>query len=188
VTIIELIIESKIIKISKILSYILRHNPHRFKTVLDEEGWADMNNVLNSLHNFKDLTDLKKEDLLYLISNQDKIRFVIKENKIKATHGHSIEVKKNTPIIPPDILYHGTSHKYIKSIYLHGLLKMQRQFLHLSIDTFTAMKIGNRKDNNPAIIMVDSKKACKGGVLFYKGSDKVGLSENTLPKYLKEIK
>jgi putative RNA 2'-phosphotransferase len=187
-TITELIIENEIIKISKRLSYILRHNPHRFKTVLDEEGWADINNVLNALHNFKDLTDLKKEDLLYLISNQDKVRFVIKENKIKATHGHSIEVKKNTPIIPPDVLYHGTSHKYIKSILQHGILKMQRQFVHLSIDAFTAIEIGNRKDNNPAIIMVDSIKACKDGVLFYKGSDKVWLSENILPKYLKVIK
>jgi putative RNA 2'-phosphotransferase len=183
-----LIIENKIIKISKRLSYILRHNPYRFKIALDEEGWADINNILNSLHNFKDLTDLKKEDLLYLISNQDRVRFVINGNKIKATHGHTIKVEKNAPIIPPDILYHGTSRKYIKSIFLHGLLKMQRQFVHLSIDTYTAMEIGNRKDSNPTIIKVDSRKACKEGILFYKGSDKVWLSENILPKYLKVIK
>jgi putative RNA 2'-phosphotransferase len=65
---------------------------------------------------------------------------------------------------------------------------MQRQFLHLSIDTYTAMEIWDRKDNNPGIINVDSKKDCIEGVLFYKGSDKVWLSENILPKYLKVIK
>jgi RNA:NAD 2'-phosphotransferase (TPT1/KptA family) len=92
---------------------------------MKKDGRADMNNILNSLHNFKDLTDLKKENFLYLISNQDKVRFVVTENKIKATHGHTIEVKKKDPIIPLDILYQGTSHKYIKSIFLHGLLKIQ---------------------------------------------------------------
>ena len=89
-----MIIENRITKISKKLSYILRHNPKRFKVTLDEEGWADIDCLLNSLHNFKDLTDLKKEDLLDLISNQEKVRFVIKENKIKATHGHTIELKR----------------------------------------------------------------------------------------------
>jgi putative RNA 2'-phosphotransferase len=183
-----LIIENRITKISKRLSYILRHNPKRFKVTLDEEGWADIDCLLNSLHNFKDLTDLTKEDLLDMISNQEKVRFVIKENKIKATHGHTIELKMNTSTIPPlDILYHGTSHKYIESIILHGLLKMQRQFVHLSIDIHTAMEIGKRKDSNPVIIKVDSNTAYKEGILFYKGSDKVWLSENILPKYLKVI-
>lgn len=142
---------------------------------------------MNTLHNFKDLTDLKKEDLLDMILNQEKVRFVIKENKIKATHGHTIELKRNTSIIPPAILYHGTSHKSIESIIIHGLLRIQRQFVHLSIDTHTAMKIGKRKDSNPVIINVDSKTAYKEGALFYKGSDKVWLSENILPKYLKII-
>lgn len=182
-----MIIENGITKISKRLSYILRHNPQRFKVTLDEEGWVDIDCLLNSLHNFKDLADLKKEDLLDMISNQEKVRFVIKENKIKATHGHTIELKNNTSTIPPDILYHGTSHKSLESIILHGLLKMQRQFVHLSINIHAAIEIGKRKDSNPAIIKVDSKAAYKEGILFYKGSDKVWLSENILPKYLKII-
>jgi putative RNA 2'-phosphotransferase len=159
-----LIIENRITKISKRLSYILRHNPQRFKVTLDEEGWTNIECLLTALHNFKDLTDLKKEDLLDLILNQEKVRFVIKENKIKATHDHTIELKRNTSIStipPPDILYHGTSHKSIESIILYGLLKMHRQFVHLSIDIHTAIETGKRRDGNPVIIKVDSKTAYK---------------------------
>lgn len=58
--------------ISKKLSYILRHNPNRFKVTLDEEGWADIDDLLDALRDFKDLMDLKKEDLLDIISNQKK--------------------------------------------------------------------------------------------------------------------
>ncbi len=184
-----MIIENRITKISKRLSYILRHEPQRYKVTLDKEGWADIDYLLNSLHNFKDLTDLKKEDLLDLILNQEKVRFVIKKNKIKATYGHTIELKRNTSTIPPpDILYHGTSHKSIESIIINGLLRMQRQFVHLSIDIHTAIETGKRRDGNPVIIEVDSKTAYKEGrILFYKGSDKVWLSEIILPKYLKVI-
>ena len=53
--------------------YILRHNPNRFKITLDEEGWADMNDILDSLHDFKDLMDLKKEVLLDIMSNQSQM-------------------------------------------------------------------------------------------------------------------
>ena len=173
--------------LSKRLSYILRHNPSRFKVSLDEEGWVNIDNILDALHNFQDLIDLKKEDLFYLVSNQKKARFQLSKNKIKATYGHTVSIIKKSPIKPPDILYHGTSHKFVKSIMKYGLLKMKRQYVHLSIDLDTAIETGKRKDSSPAIIKVESKTAFVDGVLFYKGSDKVWLSENLLPRFLKII-
>jgi putative RNA 2'-phosphotransferase len=173
--------------LSKRLAYILRHNPNRFNVLLDEEGWANIDSILNALHNFPDLIDLKKEDLIYLVSNQTKARFQIRKNKIKATYGHTVSILKKNPMKPPDILYHGTSPKFVKSIMKYGLLKMKRQYVHLSIDLDTAIETGKRKNSNPAIIKVDSKVAYNDGVLFYKGSDKVWLSENLLPNFLKII-
>ena len=173
--------------LSKRLAYILRHNPNRFNVLLDEEGWTNIDSILDALHNFPDLIDLKKEDLLYLVSNQTKARFQIRKNKIKATYGHTVSILKKNPMKPPDILYHGTSPKFVKSIMKYGLLKMKRQYVHLSIDLDTAIETGKRKNSNPAIIKVDSKVAYNDGVLFYKGSDKVWLSENLLPNFLKII-
>ena len=173
--------------LSKRLSYILRHNPDRFNVSLDKEGWTNIDSILDALHNFPDLIDLKKEDLLYLLSSQTKRRFQISKNKIKATYGHTVPILKKNPMKPPDILYHGTSPKFVKSIMNHGLLKMNRQYVHLSIDLDTAIETGKRKDRNPIIIKVDSKIAYDEGILFYKGSDKVWLSENLLPNFYKII-
>ncbi len=58
--------------LSKRLSYILRHNPDRFNVSLDKEGSTNIDSILEALHNFPDLIDLKKEDLLYLVSSQTK--------------------------------------------------------------------------------------------------------------------
>jgi putative RNA 2'-phosphotransferase len=173
--------------LSKRLSYILRHNPDRFNVSLDKEGWTNIDSILDALHNFPDLIDLKKEDLLYLVSSQTKRRFQISKNKIKAIYGHTVPILKKNPMKPPDILYHGTSPKFVKSIMNHGLLKMKRQYVHLSIDLDTAIETGKRKDRNPIIIKIDSKIAYDEGILFYKGSDKVWLSENLLPRFLKII-
>ena len=184
----KILIDENIVHVlSKRLSYILRHNPNRFNVLLDEEGWTNIDSILDALHNFPDLIDLKKEDLLYLVSNQTKTRFQISKNKIKATYGHTFPILKKNPMSPPDILYHGTSPKFVHSIMKYGLLKMKRQYVHLSIDLDTAIETGKRKDRTPAIIKVDSKTAYNKGVIFYKGSEKVWLSENILPNFLKVI-
>ena len=52
--------------------------------------------------------------------------------------------------MPPDILYHGTAEKYIESIRKEGILKKNRNYVHLSIDIETAIKVGSRHGNGIA--------------------------------------
>jgi putative RNA 2'-phosphotransferase len=184
----KLISENKIDSISKRLSYILRHNPKRFKVCLDEKGWANLDDVLDGLRSFGDIIDLEKEDLLNMVSKQRKARFNIYNNKIKANYGHTIFIKEMDVVMPPDVLYHGTARRYLISILRNGLIRMQRQYVHLSVDLDIAIETGKRKDRTPSIIQIDSKTAYQEGILFYKGSDRILLSENLLPKYLKIIK
>ena len=61
--------------LSKRLSYILRHNPDRFNVSLDKEGWTNIDSILDALHNFPDLIELKKRrfTLPCIKPNKDKI-------------------------------------------------------------------------------------------------------------------
>jgi putative RNA 2'-phosphotransferase len=45
--------------------------------------------------------------------------------------------------------------------------------VHLSVDLNTAIETGKRRDKNPAVLQINSKKAFQDGILFYKGSDKI---------------
>jgi putative RNA 2'-phosphotransferase len=184
----KLISGNEIDLISKRLSYILRHNPKRFKVCLDEKGWANLDDVLGGLRSFGDIIDLEKEDLLNIVSNQRKARFSIYNNKIKANYGHTVFIKEMDVVMPPDVLYHGTARRYLNSILRNGLIRMQRQYVHLSVDLDIAIETGKRKDRSPSIIQIDSKTAYQEGILFYKGSNRILLSENLLPKYLRLIK
>jgi len=79
--------DAKITKgISKLLSYILRHSPEKIKLSLDENGWADVNELISKFDLY-DLT-LDFEQLEYIVENNDKKRFAFNEDKtrIRAFH------------------------------------------------------------------------------------------------------
>lgn len=172
---------------SKLLTYVLRHNPSRYNLSLDEEGWIDIDNLLFSLGKYGNTIEIKKEELYELIANQQKYRLEIKDDRIRALYGHSITIKKKNTIMPPDILYHGTSPRNLLSIMKQGLKSMGRQYVHLSTDIDAATAVGKRRNERPAILRINSKTAYDDGVLFYKGSDTIWLSENVLSRYLEIV-
>ena len=94
--------------LSYTICYALRHEPWRFNLELDENGFCEVNDLLNSLKLYYD--DITILDIKYVVENDPKGRFELIENKIRAVYGHSFERKIiYNEIIPPDILYHGTT-------------------------------------------------------------------------------
>ncbi len=155
------------IRISKFLSYILRHNPYDFSLQPDEYGFVDLERVIEILHtkfpNF-DIPTLRE-----LILNEFQKRFEVRGNKIRARYGHTIEVKpvgKEEGI--PDVVYHGTARRNLKSILTEGLKSQKRKFVHLSIDKQSALRVGKRHDSLPVILKIDVRKAKSKGVKFWK--------------------
>ena len=124
-------------------------------------------------------------DLEYIIENRDKQRCEIQGDKIRALYGHSVQMHISKEIItPPSILYHGTTHKALGAIMKDGLKPMRRQYVHLSVDTDTAVQVGKRRDSEPVILKIDAAKAYSDDVKFYKGNDKVVLADFISPEYI----
>lgn len=178
------------IKLSKEISYALRHAPWEYELELDENGFVSIDQLLHSINLSKEHErDVTKKDLEYIIANSDKKRHEIVGDKIRALYGHSIPVKiEKTPAIPPDILYHGTAKRFLDSIMKDGLLTMKRQYVHLSVDIDTATLVGKRRDPNPIILEIDAKAATNDGIIFYIGNDKVWLCDKMPAKYIKIVK
>ncbi len=167
-------------KISKFLSLVLRHKPEEIGLVLDNEGWADTNIITEKL-------EISMEDLQEVVVLNDKQRFVLSEDlsKIRANQGHSIKADlKLEPIIPPDVLYHGTAERNIDSIFNKGLLKQERNHVHLSADTETATRVGMRY-GKPVIIEVLTREMHKAGHVFYLSANNVWLTDFVPPAFIK---
>lgn len=172
--------------ISKFISLVLRHKPEVIGIELDKNGWADLEELIQKSNVHKPSIGMTKENVLDVIANNDKKRFVLSEDgtRIRAAQGHSVEVelelKKETP---PFVLYHGTVEKFLPAIKKNGLLKMNRHHVHLSKDLATAMNVGGRR-GTPVILTVNARKMHADGHAFYLSENGVWLTESVPPEYI----
>lgn len=179
---------SNLYKLSKEISYALRHAPWEYELEMDEEGWVPMEQLLDALHKDEKWKDISEKDLALMIEKSEKKRHEIVGNRIRAFYGHSIPMRiSKTERKPPEILYHGTARRFMKSIMEKGLTPQSRQYVHLSQDIETAQSVGQRHDVKPCILVIDSLKAWNDGIAFYYGNEKVWLADFVPSNYIKKI-
>ena len=89
------------------------------------------------------------------------------------------------PRTPPAILWHGTGERFVSAIMREGLKPMSRQYVHLSADSDTAMKVG-RRHGRPVLFTVDATRMAGDGLLFYRSKNGVWLTDSVPPQYLKK--
>ena len=176
------------IELSKEISYVLRHNPQQYSLELDEQGWVNVDVLIAVLRGQGRFKSLSISDIEIMIQESEKKRHEICDGKIRALYGHSIKEKiMREPIKPPDVLYHGTAHRFTQSIFDVGLVSKSRQYVHLSEDTNTAETVGKRRDEKPIVLKINAKQASDDGVLFYWGNDNIWLADDIPAKYITSV-
>jgi putative RNA 2'-phosphotransferase len=131
-------------------------------------------------------TVINKEKLIEVVTTNDKQRFAFngKQTKIRASQGHSVKIELGLiQQPPPELLYHGTVSRFISSIKMEGLQKMQRTYVHLSADMATAQKVGSRR-GKPVILTVQSGQMHKDGFQFFLSENGVWLTNHVSPAYI----
>jgi putative RNA 2'-phosphotransferase len=172
-------------KLSKFLSYVLRHHPELIDLNLDDQGWADVDELITKSRR-DSYQGFTFEELDGIVETNDKKRFIFNEGKtrIRANQGHSIDIDLALqPQQPPEFLYHGTAQNNVDSIVEKGIEKRSRQHVHLSLDKETATKVGMRH-GKPVILTINSGKMFEDGVLFYLSENEVWLTDFVEAKYI----
>lgn len=176
------------ILLSKEISYALRHAPWEYELEMDENGWVSIEQLLEALHRKNAWKSITQDDIQQMIVLSEKKRHEIVENRIRAFYGHSIPMRiSKTEKKPPEILYHGTARRFIKSIMEKGLTPQSRQYVHLSQDIETAQSVGQRHDDKPCVLIINSLRAWNDGISFYYGNEKVWLADEIPSKYIMEM-
>jgi putative RNA 2'-phosphotransferase len=179
-----MITEKENIKISKFLSLVLRHQPETIGIELDENGWTDVNILIRQLNQAGVKFDF--EVLKHVVDSNAKKRFAFNDSfdRIRASQGHTVAIELGyLPQTPPQILFHGTAAKNVESILQSGLQKRDRHHVHLSAETETAVKVGQRH-GKPFVFEVDAAKMCADGHLFFISENGVWLTDSVPPQYL----
>lgn len=176
--------ERRQVKISKFLSYVLRHHPESIGIKLDKNGWADVKELLSGAED--NSFQITLDELTKVVKENDKQRFALSDDglNIRVSYGHSIPLDLSySPAVPPDVLYHGTAEKNLKSIRETGLVTGNRQHVHLSTDADTAASVGQRH-GRPRVIVIQARQMYADGYRFYFATNKVWLTEYVPPEYL----
>lgn len=174
-------------KISKFLSYVLRHNPAAIGLRLNAGGWAEVDELLQcaAVHG----KPFNRQQLEYVVATNDKRRFSFSEDGsfIRANQGHSIAVDLDLEAVtPPEKLYHGTAVRFLEAILQEGLQPRNRHHVHLSSDVETAVKVGQRH-GKPAVLEIDAQKMHAAGHKFYCSVNGVWLTDEVPPAYFSVI-
>ena len=176
--------EKKLKQISKFMSLVLRHKPEIIGLQLNENGWANVQEMIDKMNTTGADVDI---DLIHtIVETNDKKRFAFNEDKtmIRASQGHSVEVDLNLiEVQPPEFLYHGTIQESVDIIRLEGLKKMSRQHIHLSNDKETATKVGSRR-GKPVILVINAAAMHADGYRFYLSANEVWLTDEVPVQYI----
>ncbi|KAK4515500.1 uncharacterized protein ATC70_010450 [Mucor velutinosus] len=186
------------IRLSKLLSYLLRHGAVKEKLNISSDGFVAVNDIL-ARPKFKHVTF---EQMQYLVDHSDKKRYELVQTPagewlVRASQGHSLKAiqpddlmeKVTGPVDTPVI--HGTTLQAWDQIKQQGISKMGRNHIHFAVGlpNDPNVKSGIRKSSQ-VFIYIDVDKARQDGIVFYRSKNNVILSEGIqgiiAPRYFKQ--
>lgn len=174
----------RLTKISKYLSYHLRHHPEALGLELAVGGWVEVEALLKAAR--EQGFTISPQELEIVVAQNDKKRFAFDPSHtyIRANQGHSVPVDLQLePQTPPTVLYHGTSEGAVASILRHGLQKQSRHHVHLAVSLEQAHQVGTRH-GRPQVFQVDTAAMIQDNHTFYCTENHVWLVDSVPPQYL----
>lgn len=179
--------KTRLVAVSKRLSYHLRHAPQEVGLELGPGGWVSVGGLLAGLA--RNGFPVNQEELEEVVATSDKQRYSLNAAKtqIRANQGHSVPVDLQLePLTPPDVLYHGTAKDTVETIQRDGLSRMARHHVHLSITVATARSVGGRH-GSPVVLAIDAAAMSRDGFTFFCSANGVWLAEHVPAQYLRVI-
>jgi putative RNA 2'-phosphotransferase len=176
-----------VVRVSKRLSYVLRHEPSSIGLTLDAAGWAGVDDLLGALGAHGLL--LTRAELEHVVAANDKRRFAFDEagTRIRASQGHSVDVVLGyRPLTPPAVLFHGTADRHLPAILAEGLRPGRRHAVHLSADVDAARLVG-RRHGRPVVLRVDAAGMVATGAVFTRSDNAIWLVSAVPAEFLAQV-
>lgn len=181
-------VDRDLVRLSKRLSYVLRHHPASAGLTLDEQGWVAVDELLAGLSATG--APVSRVQLDAVVAGNDKQRFALRpgpdgRERIRASQGHSVPVDLGlVGRTPPDVLFHGTSEQAVPAILRDGLRRQARHHVHLSVDVPTARRVGSRRPGAVVVLRVDAAAMAADGYEFLRSDNGVWLTAYVPAAYL----
>jgi putative RNA 2'-phosphotransferase len=173
-------------KYSKLLSFVLRHEPESLQLKLDEQGWIAVETlVIGVQQRYPEFTTTLLDEV---VKSNEKKRFEYDDTRqqIRACQGHSVKVDLKLPVPrPPYMLYHGTTLDAWTSIAVAGQIeKRSRHAVHLSEKEDVAVEVGSRRRGQVIVLKILAEQMADEGYTFHQSANGVWLTDVVPIRYI----
>jgi putative RNA 2'-phosphotransferase len=166
--------------LGRMMAGALRHFPDKLELTIDKNGFVDLNDFITAVQRRRrQLRWLRPHHVIAVIETDPKGRYEYRDDKIRATYGHSIDVELDLPTVGiPDKLYYPTTTEEVDIVLETGLKPSDRKKVHLSKTYNDAKTAGSVRTASPIIIEIDAAKAQAGGLVIQKAGKTVYLADS----------
>ncbi len=173
-------------RLVRVLAFALRHHPLRFGVGLDDDGFADLDELVVGIRfSHYDWATLDRTQVEAAIRGTDPGRFEVRDGLVRARYGHSVALGSPGELqTPPDVLLHGTSADAAATVLATGLRPMNRAFVHLTSNPEYAAQVVAAKGGG-IVLRVRAKEAADVGIEFFQANSHVWLAREVPPPFLR---
>lgn len=178
--------EVELERLSRTLSGILRHFPERFDLKMDDQGFVELRSLVDAIRESNNRMHwLRPHHIVALVETDEKGRYQIFNDSVRATYGHSIPLDLCLPTdnIPSELYYPATEEE-LDIILEMGLLPSDRKMVHLSLTYADAYRAGNVRVEYPVILAVDTEATVEAGFTIGRAGRTVFLCKQVPPECL----
>jgi len=148
------------VRMSKTMSFLLRHKPEAADLTLDDQGYADLDGLARGLGQLMRCR-VTVDAVIDLVRGSKVLRFEVDGNRIRAVRDRHPTSRKPPKPRPssPDILYHACTDEQVE-VYRHqgGLRTPDGRPVWLSSDEGQAWRAAHRMEGSPRVLFVDTAR------------------------------
>ena len=175
--------------LGRILTGILRHFPDRYQLTMDAQGWIALPQIVRAITQRHPAYHwLRVQHLVAIAETDAKGRYEVREDRIRATYGHTLEIDLDLPTENiPSRLYYPVTEEEAAIVLEVGLRPTDRKKVHLSKTAEDARAAGSVRTPDPVILEVDTERAREAGIVIKQAGKTVYLVDQVPPSFLRRL-
>ena len=170
-------------RLGRFISGALRHFPDDLGLAMNQHGWVDVDVLCDAMRTRYKWAN--KEKLFSIIESDEKGRYEVKGNKIRARYGHSVDIDLDYPENTLPELYYGASREEVDILLEKGIRPIKQRYVHLSTSVEKAKEVASIHTEDPVLLVVNAEEARNDGVSLLAATENIVLAEEIPAKYLR---
>jgi len=173
-------------RLGRFISGALRHFPDDLGLAMNQHGWVDLDVLVDAMRTRYKWSN--KEKLFSIIESDEKGRYEIKVNKIRARYGHSVDVDLDYEENTLPEVYYGASREEVDILLEKGIRPIKQRYVHLSTSADKAREVAKIHTEDPVLLVVNAEEAQNDGVAILSATENIVLADEIPPQYLSLMK